>query len=108
MTILTCPKCHKDAHTVCGRSDCVCLTSIPSGELPLSHHWQLGPITALYWIGNVAWKAWWKLGLGNLKHPHHFMLELERCPYCGYTNSMDFWFERSLHAYEKGSYQEEA
>lgn len=93
---LTCPNCGRDAHPVCGNPECVCLTNIPGGELPLTHHWQIGYLLTSDKIGNWLWKLWWKLGLGNRIHPGQFMLELERCPYCRFTNSIDFWFERSM------------
>ncbi len=101
----TCPNCDRAAHVVCGKTECVCLSSIPDGELPLSHHWAIGPVVTSDRFGNLVWSLWRRLGFMKHIHAGRFMLELERCPYCGFTNSVDFWFERELQlldAYDKG------
>lgn len=115
---VTCPQCGKNAHSICGRKGCSCETSIPPGELSLLHIWALPTgVEISDKLGSVMWKVAWALHPGraierlyhrvtkkylNHKigrigiHPSSFMMECEKCPYCGYANSYDFWVERSM------------
>jgi len=92
---MDCPRCGKKMHVVCSNKECACFKSIPAHEWPMTHHWQIGPLMTPVGVGNALWRFWWWAGLGDRIHPSRFMLELERCPYCWFTESVDYWFERS-------------
>lgn len=86
---MNCPNCNRKAYSICGNKKCVCFISIPVGEKPLIQLWKFYNITIPRWLGCIIWKVSYFIKL----HPTKYMFELERCPWCGFTKNMNFWFD---------------
>jgi hypothetical protein len=99
--MLICPKCSKQMHPVCGNKTCKCRTSIPANELPMKNKALLfgfikvpnNKFVSFLWYLYVNW-------FEQCPGPN-FIFELEECPYCGYTNSIDYWEERGMEVLDK-------
>lgn len=110
----TCPKCKREMYSVCGNKNCPCADRVPQGELPMKIlYYGLG-IKIPRKIGDVLWYGMWYLNIGywldqihykifkrcsNYARklgfcPDKFLIDIEECPYCGYSNTLDFWIER--------------
>lgn len=94
---MKCPECKRTVYSVCSNPECHCRKRIPEGETPLIYRMRL-PLGLIVSgkIGNFFWKLFIKLGIKPALH----ILELEKCPYCGYMNTYDFWEELSWFDYE--------
>lgn len=84
--MLTCPECNRVQHPVCGKPTCVCRTSIPAGELPQRWRFMWGRMEIPRWLFKALWRA----------RPGGMLYELNACPYCGFSETVDYWFERSM------------
>ena len=91
--MLTCPKCEKPAHPVCGNKKCTCYTRIPSGEKPLIYRPMLYSII----LTKNIFTFLWKIVFYFKANPYALGLyEFMECPYCGFRGSYDFWEDREM------------
>lgn len=93
---MKCPKCSRTVYSVCSNPECHCRKRIPEGETPLIYRMRLplGLIVSEK-IGDFFWKLFIKIGI----RPETRILELEKCPYCGFTETYDFWEDLSYQDY---------
>jgi hypothetical protein len=114
--MLTCPKCGKEMHPICGNPNCICIKNIPLGELPMKNVDLLfGKWKVSAKLGNFLWHMTWNINIGRWVEklifklngkltsfsnfgiqPASYIYELEECPYCGYDNSYDYWEDRCM------------
>lgn len=96
--MLTCPKCEKDMHPVCSNLNCKCRTGIPVGELPMNNFSTVFGVRVSVKTGQRLWHAVW--GINNVFNiiidPSRFIGEFEECPYCGFSQTMDYWEDRNM------------
>jgi len=104
--MVDCPKCRKIQHPVCGRKNCYCRKSIPAGELPqiwvffVAATDQDGHLFSDAAKCEVTEDTFMSLWNYRIDHSNEFetmkLIELIRCPYCGFEETEDFWFARDV------------
>lgn len=91
---MTCPKCQRVQHHICGDRNCACYKHIPAGELAQIDRPMIRGVIVPRRLFNWLWRYLpyqWRRN----------MYELIECPYCGFRQTHDYWFEREIEAAER-------
>jgi hypothetical protein len=90
--MMNCPRCEKGVYGCCSNKNCVCHKGISDDQV-LIHCWMLFGHVIPSRAGDIIWKYF----QANIRKT--FLIEMQKCPHCGYVNTYGWWEDRSIKQY---------
>lgn len=92
-----CEECGNDVTTICNNENCKACQKRDK-EIALEDFMTIRGLDILIPykpLGHALWKALRKLGI----KPQNHLLEVQRCPHCGFVESYSYWEDLSITQY---------